>query len=209
MGTEPVHVAVLAGGQSRRMGRDKALMELDGQKLIARVVTAALPLQAPVFVVGNPDQYAELDVPVYPDLNSGLGPIGGLHTALATAANPVLLLACDLPFLNPEFLSFLVGHRGDHQAIVPYTVDGAQPLCAVYETSCRAVIESAIAARKLRLRDLLQQLDVDELGEETWRPYDQNGLLFANLNTPEDLALVQRRRQKPESTTHSPSNNGK
>ena len=47
------------------------------------------------------------------------------------------------------------------------------------------------------------------LGEEAWQPYDQNGLLFANLNTPEDLALVQLQRQKPESTPHSPSNNGK
>ena len=191
MGIEPVQVAVLAGGQSRRMGRDKALIEWDGQPLIARVLAAAYPLQAPLFIVGNPDQYAHLDLPVHPDLHPGLGPIGGLHTALATAASPVLLLACDLPFLTPEFLRMLVGRRGIHQAIVPCTADGAQPLCALYEPSCQTVIESAIAASKRSMRGLLQQLAVDELGTEVWRPYDESGLLFANLNTPEEVARVQ------------------
>ncbi|MBN61555.1 MAG: molybdenum cofactor guanylyltransferase [Gemmatimonadetes bacterium] len=191
MGIEPVHVAVLAGGQSRRMGRDKALIEWDGQPLIARVLAAAHPLQAPLFIVGDPDQYAHLGLPVHPDLHAGLGPIGGLHTALATAASPVLLLACDLPFLTPEFLRMLVGRRGIHQAIVPYTADGAQPLCALYEPSCQTVVESAIAASKRSMRGLLQQLAVDELGAEVWRPYDESGLLFANLNTPEEVARVQ------------------
>ena len=85
----------------------------------------------------------------------------------------------------------LVGRRGIHQAIVPCTADGAQPLCALYEPSCQTVIESAIATSKRSMRGLLQQLAVDELGAEVWRPYDESGLLFANLNTPEEVARVQ------------------
>ena len=193
MGIEPFHVAVLAGGQSRRMGRNKALIKWDGQPLIARVLAAADSLHAPIFIVGDPDQYAHLGFPVYPDLYADLGPIGGLHTALATAANPVLLLACDLPFLTPEFLHLLVGRRGIHQAVVPCSADGTQPLCALYEPSCQAMIESAISARKLSMRGLLQRLNVDQLGEEVWRPYDESGLLFANINTPAEVALVQDR----------------
>ena len=73
----------------------------------------------------------------------------------------------------------------------PYTADGAQPLCALYEPSCQTVVESAIAASKRSMRGLLQQLAVDELGAEVWRPYDESGLLFANLNTPEEVARVQ------------------
>ena len=100
-----IHVAVLAGGQSRRMGRDKALLPLGDQTLIERVIAAARPLACPCFIVGDPATYAHLGLPVHPDRHPGLGPLGGLHTALGATGAPVLLLACDLPFLTPDFLA--------------------------------------------------------------------------------------------------------
>ena len=186
-----IHVAVLAGGQSRRMGRDKALLPLGGQTLIERVLTAAHPLGYPRLVVGDPAAYAHLKLPILPDHRPKLGPLGGLYTALSTTAAPVLLLACDLPFLTPDFLRHLVGRRGPHQAVVPHTATGLQPLCALYEPSCLAAIEAAIQADQLGMRDLLSNLSLDLVREKDWRPYDERGLLFANLNAPAEYQRAQ------------------
>lgn len=179
-----IHVAVLAGGQSRRMGRDKALLQLGGQTLIERVLTAAHPLGYPRVIIGDPTAYAYLGLPVHSDRRPGLGPLGGLYTALSTTAAPVLLLACDLPFLTQDFLHHLVGRRGPHQAVVPHTAAGLQPLCALYEPSCLATIEAALQADQLGMRDLLSNLSLDLVREKDWQLYDEHGLLFANLNAP-------------------------
>ena len=185
-----IHVAVLAGGQSRRMGRDKALLPLGGQTLIEHVLAAARPLGYPRVIIGDPTAYAHLGLLVLPDLRPKLGPLGGLYTALSTTTAPVLLLACDLPFLTPEFLRHLVNRRGP-QAVVPYTDAGLQPLCALYEPSCLAAVETAIQADQLGMRDLLNNLSLDLVKEKDWRPYDEHGLLFANLNAPAEYERAQ------------------
>ena len=186
-----IHVAILAGGQSRRMGRDKALLPLGGQTLIERVIAAASPLGYPRLIVGDPSFYSHLGLPVHSDRRTGLGPLGGLYTALSATATPVLLLACDLPFLTPDFLRHLVNRRGPHQAVVPHTDTGLQPLCALYEPSCLAAVEAAIQADQLGMRDLLNNLSLDLVKEKDWRPYDERGLLFANLNAPAEYERAQ------------------
>ncbi len=186
-----IHVAVLAGGQSRRMGRDKALLQLGGQTLIERVLAAAHPLGYPRVIIGHPATYAHLGLSVHPDHSPGLGPLGGLYTALSTISTPVLLLACDLPFLTPAFLRHLVGRRGSHQAVVPYAATGLQPLCALYDPSCLAAVQAAVQAGQLGMRDLLRDLSLDVVRERDWRPYDERGLLFANLNAPAEYERAQ------------------
>ena len=192
-----IHIAVLAGGQSRRMGRDKALLPLGGQTLIERVLAAAHPLAYPRLIVGAPATYAHLGLPVLPDRRPKLGPLGGLYTALDATAAPVLLLACDLPFLTPGFLRHLTDQRGPQQAVVPHTAAGLQPLCALYEPSCLAAVEAAIQANQLGMRDLLHNLSLDLVREKDWRPYDECGLLFANLNAPAEYERAQAALLKP------------
>lgn len=186
-----IHVAVLAGGQSRRMGRDKALLPLGDQTLIERVLAAARPLACPGLIVGDPTTHSHFGWPVLSDHHPGRGPLGGLYTALSTTAAPVLLLACDLPFLTPVFLRYLVSRRGPHQAVVPHTATGLQPLCALYEPSCMATVEAAMQADQLGMRRLLSKLSLDLLREKDWRPYDERGLLFANLNAPAEYQRAQ------------------
>lgn len=186
-----IHVAVLAGGQSRRMGRDKALLPLGDQTLIEHVLAAARPLAHPGLIVGDPAAYGHLGWPVHADCRPGRGPLGGLYTALRTTAAPVLLLACDLPFLTPAFLRYLVSRRGPQQAVVPHTAAGLQPLCALYEPSCMATVEAAIQADQLGMRHLLGNLSLDLVREKDWRPYDERDLLFANLNAPAEYQRAQ------------------
>ena len=193
MEPEPVHIAILAGGQSKRMGHNKALMRLGGKTLIEHVLNTAAPLSLPTFIIGETETYTHLGLPVHPDHHPDLGPIGGLYTALVTALCPVLLLACDQPFLTPQFLHYILSRRGDHQALVPHTDEGSQPLCALYESACLGVVESAITAKSLSMRSLLRKLDLLTISTGDWQPYDEQGLLFANLNTPEEFEHAQRR----------------
>ena len=109
----------------------------------------------------------------------------------------MLLLACDLPFLTPGFLRHLVNRRGPHQAVVPHTATGLQPLCALYEPSCLAAVQAAIQADQLGMRDLLNNLSLDMVKEKDWRPYDEHGLLFANLNAPAEYERAQAALLKP------------
>ena len=120
-------VAILAGGQSQRMGRDKALLPIGQQTLVQRVIDAADPLgDEHLLISNNPSSHGELGWPLQTDEQAGLGPIGGLFTALLhTQSETLLLLACDLPHLNTPFLRFLTQHHFDaHGAIVPDSPDG-------------------------------------------------------------------------------------
>lgn len=197
----PLIVSVLAGGRSRRMGRDKTRLALGGVTLIERVLAAAAPLGWPRQVLANqPELLADLGIPVHADLRPGLGPLGGLHTALTLAAPAaVLLLAGDLPFLTPAFLAFLVQLRGGWPAVVPQGPRGLQPLCAIYGPECLPVVTTALDRGDLRAQSLAEQLQPRLVASQEWRPYDPEGRLLDNLNTPEDYQAALGRLEEPRS----------
>ena len=181
-------VAILAGGESRRMGRDKVHLKLGEDTLIERVLAAVALLEVTCALIANqPEEFTHLELPVHADLRPGMGPLGGLHTALSTtSAEAVLLLACDLPFVTAEFLRFLVGQLGNHQAVVPRGEDGFQPLCAVYARSCLPAVERLLDADVFKVMRLFSEVDMRVLEPDEWREFDPHGRLFVNLNTPED-----------------------
>lgn len=183
-----IAAAILAGGQSRRMGRDKGRLQLGGQTLIERVLAAVRPLDCPTFIVARrATDHADLSLPVIPDLYPDAGPLGGLGTALHHTSTPaLLLLACDQPFLTPPFLRFLAAQLGTHQAVVPRSPQGLQPLCAAYARSCLPLVEATLAQGERRMHAFCQSLDLRLLEPAEWQPFDPRGLLFANLNTPEE-----------------------
>jgi len=181
-------VAILAGGNSRRMGRDKTRLELGASTLLERVLAAAAPLDIPCILIANDSEpFAHLKRPIYPDLRPGSGPLGGLLTALTVApSSTVLLLACDLPFITTPFLHFLLQALGTHQAVVPRSPDGLQPLCAVYTRSCLPTIERTLNRGDFRITSFLTDVDALILPRNHWQAFDPSQLLFTNLNTPED-----------------------
>lgn len=150
-------------------------------------------------VAGDADRYGSVDAPVWLDHAPGAGPLGGLYTALVRASTPrVLVVACDLPFLVAAFLRFVVACGADADAAVPRTADGYQPLCASYARRCAERIAPRLDRRRLDVVGLLDELQVREIGPDEIAPYDPDGTLFLNVNTPEDYArslqLVERRR---------------
>lgn len=182
-------VAVLAGGRSTRMGRDKALLVHEGRTLLERQVTQAWGL-APqaVFVVGRAQaELGKLQAVGLPDAQPGLGPLGGLATVLAaTQAAHVLLLAVDMPALTAEFLRRLLVRRTPGVGVVPRSEHGWEPTVGLYPRACIGAVEAAVAAGQLGFGRF-----VDRAVREGWVVAYGVGPeelpLLANWNTPEDL----------------------
>ena len=186
-------VAILAGGRSKRMGRDKALLPLGGASVIERVATAAKPLGDERFIVADESApYEFLGLPVFQDISKSKGPLGGLQTALHHATNPILcLLACDLPFLTTQFLLYLESQLGGHQVVIPISDDGRQPLCAFYSASCLTSVENTLLTNDFSMNAFHDAMDVKFVEHREWREYDSHGALFANINCPEDYDRAQ------------------
>ena len=122
-----------------------------------------------------------------PDLLPGSGPLGGIYTAIRAATRGrVLVVACDMPYLTAPFLGRLVAECVGVDAVVPRTADGLHPLCAVYAQSAAAAIHRRIMDGQLKVVDALADLSVREIGAEEITPYDPDGTLFVNINTPDD-----------------------
>jgi len=180
---------ILAGGQSARMGGDKALLKLGGVPLLQHVTRRVEPLVARLTIVGPPDRYAAFGFRVIPDARPRLGPLGGIATALSHSANDWnLVVACDLPYLTAEWLDFLIVRAQASQAdvLLPQTAHGAEPLCAMYRTRCAAHIAGALQRGVRKITEALTGLTIDSIRPQQWKTFDSAGSLFKNMNTLAD-----------------------
>jgi len=187
-----VTVAILAGGESRRMGTDKAMLRFGGVTLLERAARNAQSTGLPVLVAGRarPDGWPMPDVHFVPDAAPGHGPLGGLETALRRAGGPVLAVACDMPLLTPDALRWLcdlatVG-AGEHGLAVVHDVQW-EPLFSVYAPTCLPLIEKRLAAGRLSLRGLIEAGGFARTDAPAWIASQ-----LMNINTPEDLARLGR-----------------
>jgi molybdenum cofactor guanylyltransferase len=176
--------AVLTGGKSTRMGRDKALIEVDGVPLAVRAATALRVASASgVFAVGGDlDALEALGVDARPDLYPGEGPLGAILTAFAAASTDlVVVLACDLPNVDADTVRRLLEAIGEHAAAVPRT-DRAHPLCAVYRVSrCGDRLGQAFANGERTVHRAVETLDVARVH----LPVPE---VLRNVNRPGDLS---------------------
>lgn len=199
-------ICVQAGGESRRMGQDKALMPFLDQPLIQRVVDRLSPIADEVTVTtNNPDDYRFLGLPLYPDLKPGRGALGGLYTALSSANGDVVaVVACDMPFASAaliEAASRLLAQEGA-DVVIPDSGGGLEPMHAIYRReTCLPAIESAIKSDKWRLISWFPKVKVRILQPEEVMAYDPSGLAFWNLNTPEEFAEAEERAKQENETT--------
>lgn len=182
--------AILAGGRASRMGgQDKGRLLVGGRTIIDREIAALRGLGCPIVIIAaEPDRYAEAGVPVVPDALPGCASLGGIYTAVTLADGPVLVLACDMPFVTTAFLARLQRAGRDADVAIPRTPDGFHPLCASYAPSCAPVIRSRIESGSLAAAGFLPDVRVRELGPDEIAPFDPEGLLLLNVNTPADLA---------------------
>lgn len=181
--------AVLAGGRSRRMGTDKALLRISGATLLARQVALCDSLGARrVWVSGRtPAQLEGLDASALPDDAPGRGPLGGIATVLRASRAPhLLVLAVDMPLLDTALLGRLLRLRAPGMGVVPRGPGGCEPLAAVYPTEFLATADAALAAGSARLRPLLDEaLAAGRFRALPLAPADER--LVASWNSPGDV----------------------
>lgn len=190
--TEPLHGVVLAGGRSRRLGVNKALLRFGGVPLLRIVVDRVAEVCDEVVVaVDRPQRYQgmALAARLVADLAPGLGPLSGLQSGLrASGTDNVLVLSCDLPFLNEKLLRYMAEQPRSYQALVPWADDRWHPLHSIYNRSCLPEVDRMVNQGGGSMRDLLSRLDVRPLSEDDLRRWDPDGLSFLNLNRREDVA---------------------
>jgi molybdopterin-guanine dinucleotide biosynthesis protein A len=190
-------VAIQAGGQSTRMGEDKALKPFLQRPLIERLV-GRLRLAADELLVttNHPEAYGFLGLPLFPDPRPGRGALGGLYTALASATQgSVGVVACDLPFASAPLLVASAGIllQDGADVVIAETAHGLEPLHAVYRReACLGPIEDALDSGQWRMISWFSQVRVRKLDANELSRYDPDGLAFRNVNTPEEFAEAER-----------------
>lgn len=185
--------AIIAGGASRRMGTPKALLQLEGTPLIARIA-AQLRSVFPelVVVTGEPEFADAAGARAIPDVFPHRGALGGLHAALHHFKEPVFCVACDLPYLRPDVLQYFAAQRRGADAWVPRIDGHAEPLHALYAPTLLPVFERALQAEKPpAVETVLRGCSVRWLQDEL-RAFDPELKFLTNWNEPMDLpATVQ------------------
>jgi molybdopterin-guanine dinucleotide biosynthesis protein A len=190
-------VCIQAGGQSSRMGEDKALKPFLGRPLIQHVIQRLSPVADEIIVTTNrPEDYAFLDLRLIADLKPGRGALGGLYTAIASATHPiVVVVACDMPFASSTLIEagsrLLVEEETD--VVIAKSEEGYEPLHAIYRReTCLPAIEAAIDADQWKVIAWFPQVKVRVLTPDEIQRYDTLGLAFWNVNTPEEFAEAER-----------------
>ena len=189
-------VCIQAGGQSSRMGEDKALKTFLGRPLIRRVIERLGPVAQELIVTTNrPEASSFLNVPLISDLKPGRGALGGLYTAIASASNPIVaVVACDMPFASASLLEAAAALMDEEGAdvVIARGEEGYEPLHAVYRrTTCLPAIEAAIEADQWKVIAWFPQVRVRVLTSDELKRYDPAGLAFWNVNTPEEFARAE------------------
>lgn len=181
---------MLAGGQSRRLGRDKALLPWQGRTLIEHIVAQLKELSDDVLVItGTERRYCELlDVPIFADEIKNIGPMGGLYTGLTHARSEYsLVVACDMPLLTRAIIDLLRSELDSSvRAVVPEVQGHRVPTLAIYHKECLAVIERLLTRGITALQALLDSAPTKVIPETQLRIIDPELRAFTNLNTLED-----------------------
>jgi molybdopterin-guanine dinucleotide biosynthesis protein A len=189
---------LVAGGQSRRMGRDKRFLELGGQSLLHRALSVLQGLFPEVLIAlaePLPQLTKGQDYRVVLDLIPNCATLGGLYTGLASAGHPrVFAVGCDMPFLNPEVIRRLAQIGAQADVAMPNLATGLQPLLAVYSKACLPHMERMARAGQLKLQDLVNVpgLTVRQIPEKDFLDVDPQLLSFFNINTPSDLEFARK-----------------
>lgn len=188
---------IQAGGESTRMGEDKALRHFVGRPLIEHLLEKfAMTGEELLIITNNPKDYTYLGVPLHTDIIPHRGALGGLYTALFEASHPhVGLVACDMPFASPLLMQHLhdILQQTGADAVLPSTHSGAEPMHAVYRRqTCLPLVKSAIEDDQWRMISWHDQADVRILSPEETGEHAPLETTFWNLNSPEDFRKAER-----------------
>ena len=190
---ESVTGVVLAGGRSRRLGRDKAVELVGGEPLISRVIARLSGVADEIVVVVNGvERAAQLPLPqdaiVVVDAYPDKGSLGGIFTGLRAAGREwAIVVACDMPFVNVALLKHMLDQTDECDAVVPILDGRPEPIHAAYSKVCLPAIEKKILADDLKIAGFFDDVRVKFVAEREVDSFDPDHLSFFNINTEQDL----------------------
>ena len=192
-----ISLVIQAGGKSSRMGRDKGILPLQGKPLITHVLDRIKDLADEVFITTNhPANYQFLQLRMVPDRYPDKGALGGLYTALEAATQPiVMVVACDMPFVNKELLAYMKNTilEENADAVIPCSSHGLEPLHAIYRKgTCLPAIKHALDNGQMRLISWHHDVSkIITIPFEKVKSFDADEIAFFNVNTPEQLKIAE------------------
>jgi len=188
---------ILAGGNSLRMGENKAFIQIDGVPIIARIHGLFKELFEEVLIVtSQQDLFRNFDSNIHADLIPNKGALGGLYTGIFFSSFQYsFCVACDMPFIKRSLVEFLVRNIKDEDAIVPRTRDGLQPLHAIYSKTCLDAMKKVIDQGRHRILDFYDLVKVKIVEESDFLYLDPRRESFINVNTPEELLVIRKAKE--------------
>lgn len=182
---------ILAGGESKRMGRDKASLPFRGQSLLQCVIERIHPLFVETQVSVRQPR-ADVSLPQIVDVQPEGGPLVGLISALERITTPwAFVVACDMPFVTAEVVQHLANYREGHEAVVPKIEDQVQPLAAFYAQRSLPQLHAILARGEKSLTRALNQLDVHYVSGAALNEFDHHLNSFFDLDTPQDVVIAE------------------
>ena len=182
----PPHVTgiILAGGRSSRFGSNKALADFGGVTLIERVLeTLRILFEKNIIITNSPDEYRFLGLPLHEDIIKGLGPLGGIYSALSAMTTPWgFVTACDMPFLKPDLILRMVSLRPDFDAVVPRRDWKIEPLHSLYSSVCLEPVKKMIFSGSYQIIKLFESVKVRFMEAGEIEPFDPDFRSFININ---------------------------
>jgi molybdopterin-guanine dinucleotide biosynthesis protein A len=184
---------ILSGGKNTRMGVNKAFLEVGGERLIDRSMRIFRSLFPEVMVVTNsPLEYLDHDATLITDVYPDKGALGGIFSGLFFSSNPrIFVAACDMPYLDVDFIRHMKDCADDFDIVVPRAPDGLQPLHAVYSQRCLEPIRRNLEADRLKITSFYKGLQLREIPPDGISTFDGQGRMFLNVNSRDELALLQ------------------
>jgi molybdopterin-guanine dinucleotide biosynthesis protein A len=182
-------IAIMAGGKSVRMGTDKAFVPFRGKTMIEHVIERVQGLSEDIFIVTNkPESFEVFGFPTVSDIYQNCGPLGGIHTALHhLLSGHLLIVACDMPWLERDLLDYMISVRAEGDIVVPRWDKFPEPLHAIYSKTCQGPVEDSLDSGVLKVVGFYGKVTVRYVERNEIERFDPHGRSFANLNTPTDI----------------------
>lgn len=178
---------ILAGGKSSRMGQDKGLMEYRGIPLVKHAINVLQPYCNELIISSNQDGYQQFGFRVVPDVIPGKGPLGGICAAMACSSSKWnLVVACDMPFLQPEAIALLIASVSSHQAYVAGYGNRVEPLFAIYSSFALTELQNLLQQDCLKMQNVVSHLNAQIVDFTDY--INTHPLIFSNFNKPDDVS---------------------
>ncbi len=179
---------ILAGGLSKRMGTDKALIQLNGKTLLENAIEICKPVCKSIIISSNNKNHEFCGYQITPDEIKYCGPLGGIYSCLIKSDTDWnFVISVDAAFVTLSFIEFLISEVNNNDAVIPLHFNGNEPLIALYHKNCIPAILKQIGKKDYKMQNLLKSLNTKFTDVQKW--VDIHPIILNNLNRPEDLRI--------------------